>query len=404
MKKSFRPRVEELDRRITPSIVWNWPQPAPVASGTPLTSATLDAVAIDTATGQPPVGMTTEYWIGGTNERIFPTATDPTTGATIPGTILPDGQYPIQAYEFNADGSFDPNYIQDTVTVGDQVQPPGPAQTIKILWNQPAPVTAGQPLTTGTLDAQAFDSSGQPAAGTMRYWFSGTNQEVKVGDVITAPGTWRIQAYYFDMNGNTDVTNYVEVGLIVAPSQQTPNIAWNTQASMVYGTPLCASQLCAVAIDPTTGAQVAGTFTYSQQAGTCLPIGQNCITATFTPADTACYTQAKASVVINVTVPSSWVWVLSSSALNNTLVASKFAVDTGNAGTITLENGTILYGDSYNDITQGAGVTKGVIYSTTNDATGSQLSGFTYQTSITVNCVLADGSLAPLTFDLYSVS
>ena len=75
--------------------------------------------------------------------------------------------------------------------------------------------------------------------------------------------------------------------------QQAPAITWATPAPIVYGTALSATQLDA-------SSPVAGSFTYSPAAGTVLTVGQQTLTATFTPTDTTDYTTATATVTLNV--------------------------------------------------------------------------------------------------------
>ncbi len=88
--------------------------------------------------------------------------------------------------------------------------------------------------------------------------------------------------------------------------QQAPQIRWTTPAPIVYGTPLGAAQLDA-------SSPVAGSFSYSPAAGTVLNVGQQTLTAVFTPTDTTDYITATASVILNV-VPVSPTITLSTSA------------------------------------------------------------------------------------------
>jgi hypothetical protein len=88
--------------------------------------------------------------------------------------------------------------------------------------------------------------------------------------------------------------------------QQAPQINWMTPAPIVYGTALSAAQLDA-------SSPVVGSFTYSPAAGTVLSVGQQTLTATFTPTDTTDYTTATATVTLNV-IPATPVVTLTSSA------------------------------------------------------------------------------------------
>jgi hypothetical protein len=75
--------------------------------------------------------------------------------------------------------------------------------------------------------------------------------------------------------------------------QQSPQINWATPAPIVYGTALSAAQLDA-------SSPVAGIFTYSPAAGTVPAVGQQVLSAIFTPTDTADYTATTATAILNV--------------------------------------------------------------------------------------------------------
>ena len=77
-------------------------------------------------------------------------------------------------------------------------------------------------------------------------------------------------------------------------NQATPTITWATPAAITYGTALSGTQLNA------TGS-VAGTLVYSPAAGTMLSAGASqTLSVTLTPTDTVDYTNATATVSINV--------------------------------------------------------------------------------------------------------
>jgi hypothetical protein len=83
---------------------------------------------------------------------------------------------------------------------------------------------------------------------------------------------------------------------VVGPA--TPTLAWATPADLTFGTALNGTQLDAFV---SNYAGFAGTFSYSPASGTVLPVGQRQpLTVTFTPADTANYDTANATVLINV--------------------------------------------------------------------------------------------------------
>ena len=74
----------------------------------------------------------------------------------------------------------------------------------------------------------------------------------------------------------------------------TPTITWATPADITFGTALGGAQLDATA-------SVGGNFTYAPAAGTLLPAGgTRTLTASFAPTDDADYTDATATVTVNV--------------------------------------------------------------------------------------------------------
>jgi hypothetical protein len=75
-------------------------------------------------------------------------------------------------------------------------------------------------------------------------------------------------------------------------------LAWATPAAIYYGTPLSATQLDATATY--NGVAVPGTFVYTPPAGTILPVGNDQLSATFTPTSTANYTGGTITTQIQV--------------------------------------------------------------------------------------------------------
>jgi lactonase family protein with 7-bladed beta-propeller len=76
-------------------------------------------------------------------------------------------------------------------------------------------------------------------------------------------------------------------------AKTTPVITWATPAAITSSTPLSATQLDATA-------NVAGTFVYTPPAGTVLTAGTQTLSVTFTPTNTAQYSNASATVAITV--------------------------------------------------------------------------------------------------------
>ena len=119
-------------------------------------------------------------------------------------------------------------------------------------------------------------------------------------------------------------------------NKATPTITWATPAAITYGTALDSTQLDATA-------NVQGSFTYAPAAGTVLGAGSQALSATFTPADTADYSAATASVSLTVRQASTTTAV--SSSLNpSVLQQSVTFTATVTPGSGTFDNsGTVQF-------------------------------------------------------------
>jgi len=107
--------------------------------------------------------------------------------------------------------------------------------------------------------------------------------------VPTNAGNYTIVATVNDPNFQATTTGT----LVIAKAA--PVITWNNPADIPSGTALSATQLNA-------SADVGGVFTYSPAAGKVLSVGQGqLLTTSFVPTDTTNYSNASASVQINVT-------------------------------------------------------------------------------------------------------
>jgi Bacterial Ig-like domain (group 3) len=126
--------------------------------------------------------------------------------------------------------------------------------------------------------------------------------------------------------------------------QQPPLITWPTPAPIIYGTALSSTQL-----DAST--TIAGTFTYSPSAGTVLAVGQQTLSAVFTPTDTTDYTSENASVTLTV-LPGTATVNLTSSAgdafLTSAVTFTATVPSPGNSqtGTMTFYDGASVIGSS----------------------------------------------------------
>ena len=214
-------------------------------------------------------------------------------------------------------------YTTATTSVALTVSPATPA----ITWPEPAATTFGTALSVTTLNATAAVPGAfvyTPAEGTV------LNAGVHMLSVTFTP---------------TDTTTYTSATVTVplTVNQQTPAIAWATPAAITYGTALSATQLKATAPVP-------GTFVYTPPAGTVLAAGSQTLSVTFTPTDAANYTNATATVTIEVRLRP----VITSAAATTFTVgaAGTFAMTATGSPTPTLsEIGTLPAGVTFNATT-----------------------------------------------------
>jgi|GEM_PF-1094673 len=192
--------------------------------------------------------------------------------------------YPVSAtrpanagtYTVTATVAADANYNGASSTVAFTINKATPV----ITWSAPAPVYVGTALGAAQLNAAA------DLAGTFVY-------TPAAGTVLNTAGDQTLKADFTP--ADTDNYNSASASVTLTVNTKTnPVITWANPADIVYGTPLSAAQLNAVA-------DVAGSFSYSPAAGAKLNAGAGQIlTATFTPADTAKYNSVSKTVTINV--------------------------------------------------------------------------------------------------------
>jgi len=253
--------------KAAPTIAWT--PPAPVAAGTPLSAAQLNA----TATG-----------IGGIALPGVFTYT-PAAGAVLPVGIntLNVSFAPTDAVDYATATSSVPltvNAAATTTTITSSVNP--------ALFGQPVVFTvgvasaySGAPI-TGTVSV--FD--GQTLLGT-----SATPNGTVTVSVLTAGGH-NITAVY---SGDTNFATSTSTPLVQTIGAVIPVVAWPPPAGIVYGTRLSAAQLNATASAPFTPS-VPGTFTYTPALGTLVTAGTQTLSVTFTPADPIDFTSASGTV------------------------------------------------------------------------------------------------------------
>jgi pilus assembly protein CpaE len=307
----------EVVQQETPGIAWS--TPAPIASGTALSTAELNAMASvpGTFAYTPAVG---KMLPAGTHEILVDfTPADASGYTTAQATVLltvtkatPVITWPVpasisygtalSAAQFNAKASV-PGKFRYAPAAG-EVLPAG-AQTLTatftpaddagctmaqatvpltvtqaapaITWTKPSAVVYGAALDVAQLNAKASIS------GTFFY-------TPAAGEVLPA-GAQTLSAAFTPTDSANYATAQATVQLTV--KKATPAIAWSMPAPIAYGTGLSAAQLNAKA-------SVAGTFVYTPAAGALLTAGAQTLLAAFTPFDSANYASAQAYVQLTV--------------------------------------------------------------------------------------------------------
>ena len=229
--------------RASPQVTWD--SPSSVVSGTPLSSAQLNASANVSGafTYSPPAG-----------------------------TVLPVGTTALQAVFTPSDLN---NYQAASATVSLNVTAAA-LVTPSISWS-PATLTYGTALGPAQLNASAS------VPGSFTY--------VPAAGTVLNAGTAILRATFTP----TDSTKYQGASATgsLTIAQGVPTITWPAPQAITTGTPLGSAQLNA-------SASVPGSFTYAPPAGTVLAAGTSTLLATFTPADSADYQVVSATSAIRV--------------------------------------------------------------------------------------------------------
>ena len=167
------------------------------------------------------------------------------------------------------------DYTNATATVSINVNQATPT----ITWSNPAAITYGTALSNTQLNASGS------VAGSLAY-------SSAAGTILSA-GSGETLSVTLTPTDTVDYTNATAT-VSINVNQATPTITWSTPADITYGTALSATQRDA------TGS-IAGTLAYSSAAGTILMRGSGeTLSVTLTPSDTVDYTNATATVSINV--------------------------------------------------------------------------------------------------------
>ncbi|MGD0680553.1 MAG: AAA family ATPase [Terracidiphilus sp.] len=221
-----------------------WPTPAPIAYGTVLSSAELNARA----------SVPGKF-------AYSPAA----------GEMLAAGTHTISVSFTPSDAS---GYTTAQATVSLTVTKATPA----IAWPTPSPIVYGDAVSSAQLNATAS------VPGKFVY----TPGD---GAVLTA-GVQTLTATFTPTDATDYTTAQAAVSFTVAKAK--PTITWPSPASIAYGTALSSAQLNATASVP-------GNFVYNPAAGAVLSAGVNVLTATFNPTDATDYSAAQCEVALVVT-------------------------------------------------------------------------------------------------------
>ena len=236
--------TDQLDAITEAPPTITWPKPAPISCGTPLSAAQLNATA--SVPGKFTYAPGAGYALGAGTHTLL-TIFTPTDSAKYPAA-------------------------QASVTL--VVTKALPA----IKWPKPAPITCGVALSAAQLNATAS------VPGRFTY--------APAAGYALAAGTHTLSVTFTP----TDTTKYTpaQASVPLTVNKATPNITWAQPASISYRTALSAAQLNATASVP-------GSFSYTPASGHVLAAGTHTLSATFTPSDSAKFTQAQFSVQLVVT-------------------------------------------------------------------------------------------------------
>lgn len=303
--------------KLSPAVEWQ--QPEPISYGTPLGDAQLNAKAnVDgrlvynppAGTVLPegvhalsvifipadPVNYNTAVSVASlTVSRMLPTiewadpapifygarltATELNAKSSVPGSFIyspKEGtQLPAGVHKLTA--TFMPEQSEYYSETKSTVTLIVARSTPEAQWQQPPDIVYGTPLGTEHFAVQSR------VPGTFEF-------SADVGEVLCA-GRHTLIAYFTPQ----DTANFSECEFeaTLNISKAMPTLAWQSEAQIVYGTPLDETHLNAQASVP-------GTIEYTPEAGKVLPAGRHTVVARFTPTDSKNYETIEAR--LNLTV------------------------------------------------------------------------------------------------------
>jgi Flp pilus assembly CpaE family ATPase len=351
--------------------VITWPTPAPIAYGTVLGAAELNARASVpgrfaytpaagemlaagthtisvTFTPSDATGYTTaQATVSLTVAKATPAIAWPTPAPIVYGTA-------INSTQLNATASVPGKFVY---TPGEGEVLAAGVQTLTAIFTptDPADFAAAQAIVSFTV-AKAKPMITWPVPASIAYGTALNDAQLNAtasvpGTFVYTPGAGEVLPaglHTLSAIFNPATADYTaaqsEVALIV--TKVTPVITWPRPASIAYGTALGSSELNATASTP-------GKFVYIPAAGAVLTAGTHTPSVTFTPADSTNYNPAQAAVSLTVTkatpsvtwpAPASIAYgtALSAAQLNATAsVPGKFVYNPGAGETLTAGTHTL---------------------------------------------------------------
>jgi hypothetical protein len=263
----------------TPTI--QWPTPAPITYGTPLSSTQLDAVA--TALSRPtPVTPQSQL-------QVLSTSTDGTS------YLLSGFDNAGNSYSYKELGNGSVIYAGTTFTLGQPTVPNaltnGAVYTLGAPGNYSAVYLIGAATTTGQTKEPfilTYNDTNGPVTETvdMSSWSSSAGY---AGETIVATTPYANTQGGGEQAGTHDLYGYQ---ITADPTRTLLSVTLPSTRNVV---------IMALGFGTNTQAVVPGTYVYTPAAPTVLPVGTNPLSVTFTPTNTSAYTTVTGTNSILVT-------------------------------------------------------------------------------------------------------
>ena len=264
---------------------------------TPIGSAGSPTIAISYA------NSTTTFLQGDTSDSITinvinnsTASADPSLNLTLalPGGLTPTSLMGVGNTGWTCDL---PTLKCNRLTTG-QPLAPGATDSVTLVFNIASTAPVGQASITASLAGGGISGTGQ-CGRVLFNDYHVENTSVKTNAIYpsecqglpgTAAGTATAQEKFLEFSlynlSNFIAPTTTDVILIQGPT----SINWPQPAAIFYGTPLGSAQYDATAVDPISGATVAGSFAYTSPQGPFPNAGNNIpLVAVFTPTDATDY-------------------------------------------------------------------------------------------------------------------